>query len=128
MESAINIRELSLRLLGYYNEEGQEMAEETIYSQEAAELAFLLDKTFSNIDDINQDEGFNEALKTGVFVMRDRGSHLYAYWPQKKIARISNVAYNRDVITILPLEYKSWFIPGEELVIYQKDTSNPNED
>ena len=74
MESAINIRELSLRLLGYYNEEGQEMAEETIYSQEAAELAFLLDKTFSNIDDINQDEGFNEALKTGVFVMRDRGS------------------------------------------------------
>lgn len=127
MESAINIRDLSLRLLGYYNEEGQEMSEETIYPQEAEELASLLDITFANIDDINQDEGFSDALKSGVFVMRDRESHLYAYWPQKKIARISNVSYNRDVITILPLEYKSWFTPGEGLVIYQKNSSNPNE-
>lgn len=124
---AINLRDLSLRLLGYYNEEGQTMVEETVHPELAQELAFLLDKTFTNIDDINNDEGFAEALKTGVFVMRDLEFHLYAYWPQKKIARISNVSYNRDVITILPLEYKSWFTPGEELVIYQKSFSNPNE-
>lgn len=130
MESAINIRDLSLRLLGYYNEEGQEMSEETIYPQEAEELASLLDVTFSDIstinneDVINQDEGFSDALKTGVFVMRDRESHLYAYWPQKKIARITGVLYNRDAINILPLEYKSWFAPGEALVISQKGSTN----
>ena len=130
MESAINIRDLSLRLLGYYNEEGQEMSEETIYPQEAEELASLLDVTFSDIstinneDVINQDEGFSEALKTGVFVMRDRDSHLYAYWPLKKIARISGVLYNREAINTLPLEYKSWFAPGDALVISQKGSTN----
>lgn len=118
--------ELLLRLLGYYNKEGQVLNEETEQVEQARVLAERLDKTFSNIENENIDEEFEAALKEGVFIMRDKDFHLYAYWPKNKVARITGVSYNRDALTTLPLEYKYWFTPGEGLKIAPVGTANVN--
>ena len=118
--------ELLLRLLGYYNKEGQVLNEETEQVDQAKALAELLDKTFSNIDNANNDEAFEAALREGVFIMRDKDYHLFAYWPKNKVARITGVSYNRDALTPLPMEYKYWFTPGEELKIAPLGTANTN--
>ena len=118
MDNPITTTEgMQLRLLGYYNLDGQTLKEETEQVSLAQELAELLDKTFQNIEDVNNDEGFAAALRDGVFILRDKDFHLYAYWPKNKVARVTGVAYNREVMTILPLAYKYWFVPGEELTI-----------
>lgn len=118
------IQELSLRLLGYYNEPDQKLNAETERPEFAEELGKQLDLTFSNIEDVNHDDGFADALKNGVFLMRDRNSHLYAYWPKEKVTRVTGVVFNRQFLTSLPLEYKYWFTPGGELTIGEKGTAN----
>ena len=118
--------EFLLRLLGYYNKEGQVLNEETEQVEQAKDLAERLDKTFSNIENANSDDGFEDALREGVFIMRDKDYHLYAYWPKNKVARITGVSYNRDALRPLPMEYKYWFTPGEGLKIAPLGTANIN--
>jgi len=118
------ISDLSLRLIGYYNNVGQILAEETEYINFTRELAKLLKKSFDAIDDVNYDNDFAKALANGVFVMRDKDSNLYAYWPKENIARVTNVTYDRENITILPLEYKYWFTPGNPIQIAKIGTIN----
>ena len=119
-------KNLSLRLLGYYNTENQSMQPETEKPEEAAALAELLSVTFEDMNDINNDPDFESARQNGVFLLRDRDSNLFAYFPKGKIAKVTGVVFNREELVMLPLEYKNWFIPGEELVITKAgESTNP---
>lgn len=87
-----------IRLLGFYNEENQRMDEEKFKKEEAKLLAELLDKSFSEIDS-DVDTSFVTALKgNGVFIFRDAKYNLYAYYPHKHLAKITEVRYNKKVI------------------------------
>lgn len=116
MESK-DLQQLTLRLLGYYNEENQTMHPEEKYPELAQELAELLSETFERIKDVKNAEDLKLAIDNGVFIMKDKESNLYAYFHKKKLARVTNVEFNREGLTQLPLEYKNWFMPGEELII-----------
>ncbi len=124
--SKIRLDEIQLRILGYYNNPDQRLNPEEEDPVTAGELAQLLKRSFANVEDPNEDTGFAEALRTGVFVMRDRDSHLYAYWPREGEARVSNVEISRDpqVFQQLPLEYKYWFSPGGPIEIGRLGTAN----
>ena len=111
------LKELDLRLLGYYSGPNQSMSSESEKVEEAQVLSELLSKTFDDIQDVNQDEKFENALKSAVFLLRDRESNLYAYWHKEKIARLTGVIFNRENLVMLPLEYKNWFTPGDKLII-----------
>ncbi len=120
------LKNLNLRLLGYYYDNNQKMNSETERVEEAQALSELLSITFEDIYDVNEDEEFQNALKHAVFLLRDRESNLYAYWPKEKSVRLTNVVFNRDSLKMLPLEYKSWFTPGDKLVITELGAStNP---
>lgn len=116
MESK-DLQQLTLRLLGYYNEENQTMYPEEENPELAQELAELLSGTFERIKDVKNAEDLKLAIDNGVFIMKDKESNLYAYFHKKKLARVTNVEFNREGLTQLPLEYKNWFMPGEELII-----------
>lgn len=118
------IEEIDLRLLGYYNSENQQLNDETEDPERAARLAELLAKTFDEIDDPNDDPDFMDAVRNGVFIMRDKEARLYAYFHKERKARVSGVFYNRDSLVSLPLEYKYWFKPGEKLTISLMGTAN----
>ena len=124
MNDNIQASQLTLRLLGYYNGPDQKLNPETEQIEFANALGELLSGTFSNINDPNDDPDFASALETGVFLMRDRESHLYAFWPKERVARITGVMFNREALTILPLEYKYWFVPGEEMTIAALGSAN----
>lgn len=126
VDNMIDKSNLTLRMLGYYNNPGQFLKEETENIEFAKALGKQLAISFAEIDDVNHDSNFADALKNGVFILRDRDSNLYAFWPKEGIARVSNVTYSRDDITILPLEYKYWFTPGETIQIGVLGSSNPS--
>ena len=113
------LKDLSLRLLGYYNDENQTMQPEEKSPELAEALAELLSKTFDGIEDVNKDPDFKAAIENGVFIMRDRDFNLYAYFPKEKRAKVTDVEFNDDSLTSLRYEYKNWFVPGKELVIYE---------
>lgn len=118
------MEEVELRLLGYYNTENQKLSDETETPERAAQLAELLAKTFDKVDDPNDDPDFMDAVRNGVFIMRDKEARLYAYFHKDRKARVSGVFYNRDSLVSLPLEYKYWFKPGEKLTIAPMGTAN----
>lgn len=121
-----DLQRLMLRLLGYYNDVNHSMVLEEENPEVAQELAELLSKTFDGIEDVNNDYAFKSAIENGVFILRDKESNLYAYFPKERLARVTNVEFNREGLTQLPLEYKNWFVPGEELVINEPMTQiNP---
>lgn len=126
VDNMIDKSNLTLRMLGYYNNPGQFLKEETENIEFAKALGKQLAISFAEIDDVNHDSNFADALKNGVFILRDRDSNLYAFWPKEGIARVSNVTYSRDDITILPLEYKYWFTPGKTIQIGFIGSSNPS--
>ena len=99
------IEEINLRLLGYYNSEDQQLNDETEDPERANKLAELLSKAFDEIDDPNDDPDFMDAVRNGVFIMRDKEARLYAYFHKERKARVSGVFYNRDSLVSLPLEY-----------------------
>lgn len=124
MNDKIQASQLTLRLLGYYNGPDQKLNPEIEQIEFANALGKLLSVTFSSINDPNDDPDFASALETGVFLLRDKESHLYAFWPKEQIARITGVIFNREALTILPLEYKYWFVPGEEMTIAALGSAN----
>ena len=116
MDYSLDIDSLTLRMLGYYNKEGQSLNDEKEEIELANELAKRLKASFDNTKDVNNNEEFKNAKENGVFIFRDKYSNLYAYWHKEQIARITNVVYSNKDIKPLPFEYKSWFTPGDEIV------------
>ena len=117
MDYSLDIDKLYLRMLGYYNKEGQSLNEEKEEIELANELARRLKVSFDNLKDVNNNEEFKEAKENGVFIFRDKYSNLYAYWHKEGIARITNVVYSNTEIKPLPPEYKNWFTPGKAITI-----------
>lgn len=114
-----------IHLIGYYTSPRQNMAEEQTRVEEAKELATLLGRTFSTINtSIIKDEKFVEALSAKtVFIFNDEQKNLYAYYPIKGIARLTNVVYDRKSINPAPFEVKGWFVPGSILAIGNRSNS-----
>ena len=106
-----------MRLIGYYNKSNQTMYEENKYIEEARHLADLLNKSFISLRKNKAiDSIFKSILNSNaVFILKDEEGNLFAYFPCKNIARISNVVYNKKEATQIPFEYKSWFTPGDEI-------------
>lgn len=117
MDYSLDIDSLTLRMLGYYNKEGQSLNDEKEEIELANELAKRLKASFDNTKDVNNNEEFKNAKENGVFIFRDKYSNLYAYWHKEQIARITNVVYSNKDIKPLPFEYKSWFTPGDAIPI-----------
>ncbi len=122
MESK-DLQHLTLRLLGYYNEDNQAMNPEKEFSELDQELAELLSKTFEKIKNEKKAEELKLAIDNGVFIMKDTKHNLYAYLHKKKLARVTNVEFNRECLTQLPQKYKNWFVPGDELIIDESTTA-----
>ena len=122
------INDKKIRLLGYYSGPNQVLYPERERVQEAKELAPLLEVS---IDSLSQnpdtDDDIKRAiLKPTVFVFKDEDDNLVAYFTRDKNARLTGVQYNKRSITIVPLKYKAWFIPGEniELILPRVDDSS----
>lgn len=103
-----------LRLIGFYNRPNQNMRPEESFVEEAKTLASLLCISFSSLLTNEDTDSFFKEILTGntVFILKNEDDWLFAYYPKKQIARISNVVFNKRNINSIPLKYKSWFIPG----------------
>ena len=119
----MNYSNIKLKLIGYYTGENQNMNPEKRFPSEAEELANLLAKTFNetfasvNIDRLN-DRTFVESLSSSsVYIFKDEEKNLYAYFPKKQMARLSSVMYDKKNIRQVPLELKSWFVPGSKITL-----------
>lgn len=119
-----------VRMIGFYNKPNQTMKTEDKYVEEANELSKLLKISFDYlIKNENVDAIFKSViLGNSVFILKDENNNLLAYYPFKGISRLSNVVYDRKNITQIPLQYKSWFIPGHEIEIYKSNKVRKNND
>ena len=121
----------SLRLLGYYNKPNQKMNPETVKVREAQQIYDLLTKSFENYT--CQGEEYSEIInvfETAVFVFKDSNANLYAFFPHDKIARLSNVVYNKYHICKSTGVLRKWFKPGERFFVdsnVDNDFVNTNE-
>ena len=108
-----------LRLIGYYNRPDQDLNSEQLFCAEAENLATLLEESFQRlIQNPKTDQSFRAILQSkAVFILKSTDNRLSAYFPYKNIARLSNVKYIKDEITPIPLKYKSWFIPGQDIPV-----------
>ena len=108
---------LKFRIIGYYNQDSQFMNEEDEYPDKAAELAALLKTSFAKVNDLPKNKETKEFIDAfngrAVIIFRDTKYHLYAYWPLKNMARITNVTYVQSTIISIPFYLKNWFVPGE---------------
>lgn len=106
-----------IQLLGYYNKENQCMNPEQKYVQEAETLVKLLSKSFDGLTS-DMESSFSAALRgDAVFIFRNHYGDLFAYYPCKQLARITNVKYNSQDIIKVKRAYKNWFIPGKKFII-----------
>lgn len=114
--------DFEMRLIGYYNKPKQDMKPEEEKIGDAQTLAELLGKTFKKLAfSANNDSVFLSILKGNtVFILKDKDGYLYAYYPYKQIARLTNVKYVKGDVNPIPLKYKDWFIPGRELSLRNK--------
>ena len=105
------------RLLGYYNFPNQVMNPETERTEEAQELAPLLELSIQSLyDNPYTDDDLRKVITTpAVFVFKSEEDNLYAFYTKDKTARITGVVYNRKDITQVPLKYKAWFYPGQPI-------------
>lgn len=112
-----------IRLLGYYNFPNQTMKPEEAYIEEAEALAPLLLTSLNSIlSNPQADEFIKEAiLGQAVFIFKDKKNKLYAFFTGTKIARITNVFFSKNAIKQVPLKYKRWFFPGENIVLIEDD-------
>ncbi len=106
-----------LRLLGYYHFPNQDMKPETEFVEDANVLADLLDASvMSLLGNPETDKELIEIINDGaVFIFKDENSNLYGFFTKNKIARITNVQFNKRAITQVPLKYKAWFYPGRPI-------------
>lgn len=118
--------DFKMRLIGFYNTPKQNMKEEECRLIEAEELANLLGETSRNLTHfVSDDLVFKSVLKGNtVFILKDEENNLYAYYPYKRIARLTDVVYDKRNVTPVPLRYKAWFVPGERIYVRKerKDT------
>ena len=107
------------RLIGYYNKPNQKMYEELVFVEEATELAKLLGSSLNSIvSNKDTDSLFRSIIKSNtVFIFKNEDNELAAYYPYKGIARLSDVRYEKPDVTPVPLKYKHWFVPGENIMI-----------
>lgn len=112
-----------LRLIGFYNKPNQDMMPEDCFVKEAETMAALLYTSFSSLLDNKDTDSFFREILTGntVFILKNEDNWLFAYYPKKQIARISNVIFNKKHINSIPLKYKSWFVPGCPIVVKTPD-------
>lgn len=114
-EQIHDIQELELRLLGFYQLPKQNMNPESKYVECAKKLEEYLYESFKKIESINSpDSIIKDLYRTGVFIFKDKKSKLYAYFPKKRIARISEVKYNKKYIKEASFSYKAWFKVGQD--------------
>lgn len=105
------------RLIGFYNKPNQNMYEELVFVEEATELAKLLGSSINSIVSNNKtDSLFRSIIKSNtIFIFKNEDNELAAYYPYKGIARLSDVRYEKKDINQVPLKYKRWFFPGENI-------------
>lgn len=106
-----------IKLLGFYASKKQTMKPEENYPDDAIVLARLLRSSLcSLLHNPNVEYKFKRVIAwNAVFIFTDEFDTLFAYYTGTGIARITNVVYNRDFIKNVPIDYTSWFIPGEEI-------------
>lgn len=116
-----------MRLIGYYNKPNQNMREEQELVDDALQLAKLLERSFSFLQEDVQDQPLFLSILKGntVFILKGEDCKLYAYYPYKKIARITKVKYVKADVTPMPFEYKAWFVPGQEISVHKKSEASP---
>lgn len=109
--------DFKLRLLGYYSSSDQKMNPEEAYVSEAEELSSLLHASLVSLvnNELTDDDIKEAILGTTVFIFKDNKNKLYAYFSGTGIARITNVSYSKKDIREVPLKYKRWFLPGDEI-------------
>lgn len=106
-----------LKLIGYYQSASQKLNPESIYIDQACELARLLGDSFSASECLSSlDSSFYSDIINSVLIFKNYHGHLFAYLPTTGTARISDVEFNKDAITNVPTEYKMYFSPGEPFV------------
>lgn len=112
------------RIVGYYHFPNQSMSPEEIMVHEAKELAPLLGISLQSIyNNPETDILLKKIISTPtVFILKDKENHLYGYFTKDKIVRLTNVKYNRALVRIMPLKYKAWFIPGQEVKLIKERT------
>lgn len=112
-----------LKLLGYYAFPNQKMYPEGEYPERAARLAELLSSTFNNIESLDDVSAhFKSVYARAVLIFRDFESNLYAYFPKDNIARITNVIYNKNNISLPARRMRGWFTPGEPFCLLNDES------
>jgi len=116
------------RLLGYYKDPTKEIIVEKPLSEEEMQLADNLKASFSKTEDPNldRDNSFLIAVREFIFLLKDKNSRLYLYWPKTNLLLIQaeGSTMDKENLVSLALEYKSWFKPGEKIVIGLLGTAN----
>lgn len=116
------------RLIGFYNKPNQNMYEELVFVKEASELAKLLGSSLNSIvSNKDTDPLFRSIIKSNtVFIFKNEDNELAAYYPYKGIARLSDVRYEKGDINQVPLMYKRWFTPGEDIRLIAGKGKHPD--
>ena len=107
---------IKMRFIGYYMSEDKFMRTESVFPEQAEELASLLKKTFETIFNNRYIDNSMKQVFEGntVFVLKGEDGHLYGYYPRYNVARITNVQYKKPNVTPMPESYKQWFYPGDK--------------
>lgn len=121
-------KEKQFRLVGYYHLPNQRMNPEENMVLEAKELAPLLEISLQSIyNNSETDVQIKNLISTPtVFILKDKENHLYGYFTKDKTVRLTNVKYNRALVKFMPLKYKAWFTPGQEVDLIKERTFKNN--
>ena len=94
-EKKIDIH-IKMRLIGYYMSEDQFMRTESIFPEEAEELASLFEQSFNSLlHNKYVDDDIKVVLNGNtVFILKGENRHLYGYYPRYNIARITSTTTN----------------------------------
>lgn len=114
-----------LRLLGYYQFKNQKMNPEELRVEDAQQLAPLLSASLDSIlTNPQADEFIKKAIAgNAVFIFKDEAGQLYAFHTTSKNAKLTSVRYSKDIINVVPLKYKRWFVPGNPIILIFEDTA-----
>jgi hypothetical protein len=112
---------IKMRFIGYYMKDDQFMRTETIFPEQAEELACLLKQTFETFVNSKYVDDDMKLVLDGntVFILKGEDGRLYGYYPRYNIARLTGVHYVRPEVNQMPEKYKRWFYPGDHFIIYK---------
>lgn len=110
---------IKMRFIGYYMSEDQFMRSESIFPEQAEELASLFQKTFETISNNRFIDSSMKQVFEGntVFILKGEDGRLYGYYPRYNVARITGVQYKKPNVTPMPEQYKRWFYPGDRFLV-----------